>query len=518
MKSGPAQLFVKGKLDLAQSHNQIKKKLIEEWQLSPKQVDEWLSGDTVFFKQNVNELELKLFQKAFQEMGLTCEILYPDSKEEKPISTPQIGEIQLAKTTHSLLGLATTLFFIAFILDNTLSKMSIYGFEYLDLGYFPYLISFVTLCLGLSKLSELKGYPKWLGALGMSGLFGLGILLILPDKNHDRKISLISQQSLFSVFCIAVGFYSATQFMASSEEVGSYLSRQVELPKGRNEYPSAIAQNELSIYQSEWDELNSYVDEGLALLKQGGFRSRDIANIAGVMTSSAEQFFIWINYQRYINEKNKNDLSKVLSLDLEKQWKTNYWTKLDHFIAEPGLPEQSVKSLEIRLRTRDLDNDHYLALMDLSMFLKNLFEASYEQNMEIKRRFSRETLMERQKEKMAQKINGFNSNTNNYKNNKERKRETLESYIPIQLDWNKSKTGTPKKAQVVYEDGVFTVRFIFGVLKEYDALIFFPRSTKQGGIEFLQIAPGFPNYLVGNNQFGLFRRQKEASFFKSLKH
>ncbi len=181
-----------------------------------------------------------------------------------------------------------------------------------ELGIAPYLVATLMITYGCLHYARLKGYPKTLGLLGLSNLYGLGILILLPsrrqpqaDKPYWDKARISSV--LMIVFCLSW----TVKFLGAQQYAGDFLNQP--LPFLIADHRLAAAEGD-SMPAAEADLLKEeqylqlYIKQAYDLLSAQDFNLNTTAKIADRIYCAISSLSVWLNYQQFVYRTHDHEI------------------------------------------------------------------------------------------------------------------------------------------------------------------------------------------------------------------
>lgn len=390
--------------------NQARKRLIDHFSLNDKDADNFFQEGTYFERSWIDAFTAKQYLQLFKKIGLQAELIhsnedktgsvvsFPVSNREKeavtenicpkchslktnnehcdtcgiyfskyrdrneqnnPHDTQQANEATSqdgSALTKKILSIGLILFTISFVSDDFLSSLVILGHAGIDLGYYPYLFSALIVSVGAGLLMKQRGYHPWLGIFALTGLPGLGVLTLLPDRKDKKRSGLLNKNNLLGLALIAVGLFWYFGKIESNRSTDTFLALADTLQEGRNEYPSTELDNLANAADIEFSEIMDLFDNGFSLLEQNSFRPDTQEKIAEVMLNEASRFLVWIEYQRYLHVM----MTDEVPVTVDKKHFNEYATHIKERAKAGVLAVNSVRLAEVYRRwfTFSIDYNH----------------------------------------------------------------------------------------------------------------------------------------------------------------
>lgn len=220
----------------------------------------------------------------------------------KEIADQRLGYMQKA---IQAIKYVTVYMLVVFTLDNILEDNNEALVYIIDsdfyIGLLPYVLGHFGLAVACYYIALAKGLSAKWSVLGLASLPGLGIVLLLPDKNKSEPEN---KTKLFAITIILLSVYWVTNAINLYAVKNSYFEESLTLRQQRHEYPSETMDIDDSIFKNELAELEKFLDKGFDIISDYNLRSHEESAIANMLFSETMRLFIWINYQQYIQYHN----------------------------------------------------------------------------------------------------------------------------------------------------------------------------------------------------------------------
>jgi hypothetical protein len=321
------------------------------------------SGEAVFIKTDLNALSLKQYVTAMERIGAQCRY-WKQAVELAPpaiaqagagsISCPKCGHLQESdvecaqcgivfekyrlvqeKTAAELvkpadaesedthfedsdydpdarrartgIRLGSTLLVCVFLVDTIVQYRGI------DIGYWPYSLSNLCFLYGGWYFAKRRGYGPVVRMLGGLNLLGLAILYLLQDRtSRARPEGSIFKSTAAAVLTIIVACYWGIQYYHGQSDLSAILSFTDTIHIRERLYPSEIMTDEAD-FERNRETMHRLVDIGFATLSENEFRPDDVRKVSRLMFSTLADYFIWLNYQQYLNAQAYEELPEYLT-------------------------------------------------------------------------------------------------------------------------------------------------------------------------------------------------------------
>lgn len=173
-----------------------------------------------------------------------------------------------------------------------------------QLGIMPYLVATLVITYGCLHYAELKGYPKALGLLGLSNLFGLGILILLPsrqrpyaDQPYWNKARISSV--LMIVFCLGW----TVKLLGAQNYAGDFLNQPLPFLIADHRQTASDGESMPATQADLLEEeqyLQSYIQQAYDLLSTQDFNLNTTAEIADRIYAAISSLSVWLNQQHFV--------------------------------------------------------------------------------------------------------------------------------------------------------------------------------------------------------------------------
>jgi hypothetical protein len=208
------------------------------------------------------------------------------------------------------LWIGCLLMLVALIFDQFLTNyamfeaVALWEKNTLDMGIIPYLVATLIITYGCLHYVRLKGYPSGLGLLGLTNLFGLGILILLPTRRQPEvEKPYLNATRIGSVLMIVFCLWWTAGFFGKQKDSGSFLSKPVpflvELHEPELNVDDSIPAAQDALLERE-EYLQAYINEAFDLLSTHEFDIDTTARIADGLYSAISNLSIWLHYQHFL--------------------------------------------------------------------------------------------------------------------------------------------------------------------------------------------------------------------------
>lgn len=214
-----------------------------------------------------------------------------------------------------------------FMFDEKFREFAItHATLYLDantksVGWLPYFLVTLYLTYGCYHYVRVKGYSPWFAFLGLTSLFGMGIIILLPNKRDpEPNQKPLSRKNIAGVVFILISLYWAQNLLMKKGDAGRQLqqpvplSTELETPddESRTAWPDSLEIHER--------ELWAYVDDTFALLSDYDFEISETEQISDRIYLALSNFCVWLDYQHYLFIKYDEDIPENLGREaIEKR-------------------------------------------------------------------------------------------------------------------------------------------------------------------------------------------------------
>ncbi len=263
---------------------------------TPKTNDEYCEQCGIYFVK---------FTRRFEEIK--------SNKQEAPIDEDLLEEQQnKAKLANKFIFFGGLCYTVGFVSDELLANLYMLGRAGIDIGYIPYVLGTVFLSFGCALLAMLKGYRLSYGALALTGLVGLGVIMLLPDKRRAQRFDVFCSSSIIAYVFIGVGMCWLLNTACVMHTTNTYITSAAILAEDRHVYPSSTRDDLDRMIDSEIEELRQYLERGVYILDQYDLRLDDSSEVANTMYNEVAQLQTWLHYQRYLYTQQEQPLPESM--------------------------------------------------------------------------------------------------------------------------------------------------------------------------------------------------------------
>jgi hypothetical protein len=227
------------------------------------------------------------------------------------------ADIQFA---NYFLKTGITYFIGLFLLDELLVKI-----WSIDIGIFPYLIGNFIFLLASIPYVENKGYSKIFSILSMLNIFGIAILILLPDKNKTAADPVFVKKNFAAVILLAVSFYWIYGFVGTNNAVEDFDKMNEALRSFNYYHPQKTSDISKTKLEARAQELKNFIEYSFNIIRENDLKPDKVYHISNTLLETLTYFFFTIEYFRYDYLKNRIDppitleyYRKIKSLILEK--------------------------------------------------------------------------------------------------------------------------------------------------------------------------------------------------------
>jgi hypothetical protein len=232
-----------------------------------------------------------------------------EGSESGPGHTPHELK-EHAEKARKALWIGCLLMLVALIFDDSLTNyamfeaVALWKKNTLDMGIIPYLVATLIITYGCLHYARLKGYPSGFGLLGLTNLFGLGILILLPARRQPQvEKPYLNATRISSMLMIVFCLWWAAGFFGKQKDSGSFLSKPVpfliELYEPKLNVDDSIPATQDALLERE-EYLQAYINEAFDLLLTHEFDVDTTARIADGLYAGISNMSIWLYYQHFL--------------------------------------------------------------------------------------------------------------------------------------------------------------------------------------------------------------------------
>lgn len=154
-----------------------------------------------------------------------------------------------------------------------------------------YLIPLIPFVFGSMTYSRLKGYSPYLGCIGFTLLFGISILILLPDRNFsDRDDDIVAKEKIIACFFISITLLWSWHQFSEWRKVYDFFSRAEKL--------RTISLSDTYTENEKMDALKSFIEKGFFVLKHSEVRPNKYIEIANRLFEGSAEFFVQMQQHR----------------------------------------------------------------------------------------------------------------------------------------------------------------------------------------------------------------------------
>jgi len=235
---------------------QVRGRLASLLRKGDSEVNAYFSGKA-FIKDRLDFVTANKYRKAFAKAGAVCRILAivecPEcgqrhKKAKKCINCGFVkdsasgqmmlrskedvkGEADISPLREDLknkasrgMGLGVILLIAAFFIDSLAQKY----YYHADLLWI-YFLGIPPMVYGCVHYAKVKGYPGILGTIGVTTLFGISVLLLLPDKTAAEHQRHSRKETLTGLLIILVSLIWAYQQYVKWNDLNILIQKRTEL-------------------------------------------------------------------------------------------------------------------------------------------------------------------------------------------------------------------------------------------------------------------------------------------------
>ncbi len=233
------------------------------------------------------------------------------------------SDIIAAKTGNRLGGI---ILISAFLIDLLMQKRGI------DIGYLPYFLSSLTFAYGCWFLARARGYPAYVGLIGLTNILGLAVISLLPDKTKPLRPFQFTFPAIAVIMVIFTAAYWNIEYQTKKRNFDAFTLHSNTLGHTRHQYPVQVLDSDPELFTDQIDLVGENISSGFSLLKTNKYRPDKIKTITNRIFDNLAGLFIWIQYQQYLHLKLKNELPEHLRDDHVKKIKLKFKVQFEDFI------------------------------------------------------------------------------------------------------------------------------------------------------------------------------------------
>ena len=271
------------------------------FQVSEEHVQDLFKGKDIFVKENLTVFSMKQFTQAFDTIGINY-IVTSKSNIKKIAETPfQIRDAEKIKWAFRC---GIILYVILSFTDTILQNRAV------DFGYLPYLLGTLPFVYGGIYYVADKGYHPYLCLLSLLSMFGIAILLLLPNRRLGQLIQSgfqLNKSSLAALLILGVSLYWTVDHIKHTLAVSKYINKADVQHMNRDASLNLKLIKSSSFLQEEATKLRFYFRDGLELIIENNFRPDTEGKIARMMFQEVYGFFTWINLQRFLYSRQSKE-------------------------------------------------------------------------------------------------------------------------------------------------------------------------------------------------------------------
>jgi len=289
--------------------DRVKNNLARMFAISQSEWDVVFSGKAQFVKTELDEATATIYFNQFRNagaMGVIHKQPVVDDKdfgEDEEIDEREDEEELLRSARYFKIG--TFLFVLVFTVD------SFFQHFFFDIGEIFYLFPLACFAVASYHDVRVRGYSGWIGAVAGATIFALPLIQFLPNKNRSNTQISVLRGAISVVIAILLGYFvlgkvaSGGQLSAYQQQASNMFNRWGEYPKG-----SVKEEDEL---KRHIDIMKAFLASGMEISKASNLRKRQQRDLAQLMHASNGRFFKWLNYQRFLYFKQRQEIPNLLS-------------------------------------------------------------------------------------------------------------------------------------------------------------------------------------------------------------
>lgn len=362
-KAGQFVLYVDGQCEPGFKTADVKQSFANLFGITDSALESIFCGKAVFLKNNLNRLSLGQYRDALAEIGL--KVFYweqpterseeDDSHEAAPAlkSCPKCGHtrennqechhcgIVFAKyhlsqkrssekkasaiedeeehfedsiinpdEQHARRGiqLGSTLMVSVFLIDTIMQNKGV------DIGFWPYIIANLFFFYGGWYFAKARGYGVPVRCIGVFNLMGVAVLYLLPNRaTHTRSKGSVLKSTAAAVLAILIGLYWISEYYHQQQALHQFLAYSETVQWENSLFPHGQTETDPEFFSEKQEMMKRFVEKGITTLKETSFRPNGIQQITNRIFSTLADYFIWLQYQQYLNALAYEELPEHLT-------------------------------------------------------------------------------------------------------------------------------------------------------------------------------------------------------------
>jgi len=315
--------------------------------LSPDLVQMYFDGQQRFERDDLDFMTAIHFQRAFAKAGAVCLIIAMQTcaschcrQKTSPLcirckktlqtfsastsSNPLLQNEQIAHEENSeayqqksraifWFSIGLSLQAGSLLLDQVLQY---YGFDYLWL----YFLSVPAFVLGGWYLAPLKGYPRSMALLCLFPLLGLGVMLLLPDRQYVDPTQKRHQQWAGAMM-VVVSFIAFAQWGMEARTFANFKTHSTTLAtmlKHQQIHDTALMD----------EQMTKFIQHGFDAIQESSSRPDTASVMVDELFYRLSDFFMCLHYQYYQSKHLTINNSEVMKPFYEKYY-TMMWEQIE---------------------------------------------------------------------------------------------------------------------------------------------------------------------------------------------
>ena len=261
------------------------------FQVPEEHIQGIFQGKDIFVKENLTVFSLKQFTQTFNAIGVVYTVSRIPNAQKADGGPLQARNAEKIKWAFKC---GIILYVILSFTDTILQNRAV------DFGYLPYLLGTIPFVYGGIYYVGGKGYHPRLCLLGLLSMFGLAILLLLPDRTRDQSGFRLNKSSLAAFLILGVSLYWTVGHIKQTLAVSKYINKADIQHMNRDASLNLELIESPSFLQEETTKLKCYFRDGLELIIENDFRPDTEGRISRMMFHEVYDFFTWIDLQRFL--------------------------------------------------------------------------------------------------------------------------------------------------------------------------------------------------------------------------
>lgn len=200
-------------------------------------------------------------------------------------------------------------YFIAlFCLEGLLLKIWV-----IDLGFYPYIIGNIFFIIASIPYVEAKGYHKILSFLSMLNIFGIGLLILLPNRNDTQQVNIFNKNNFAALMMIMVSFYLFHGISESNDMLEEFDRKNLELSSFNFSYPKPAKELTKEDIDKQLEELNDLISFSFNIIDENDLNPEKTYYVTNSLFKNINYFLLTLKYKRFDLIINETEVPKYLT-------------------------------------------------------------------------------------------------------------------------------------------------------------------------------------------------------------